>query len=447
MRHVGTITSFVLAALLCVPHGSAAQSPLELSVERAVARAIEAAPRLAEAREREAAADAAVASRQALGRPSIVASSAYLRSNHVDEFGIPQANGTTRIIFPDIPNNYQARAEMTVPVYTAGRVSDLVASAEAGRRAAEADRRATSADVTLETVTAYWTVVTARERAGVLERTLERADASLADVRSRVDAGILPPNDALTAEAQRARQRVQLIQAQNDAAVAEAELARLVGAEPGQRLVLTTPAARPAPGAAEIRTRAPADLARQAAEARPERQALAARSDALRAAADAAWAAVRPQVGVMAGIEPARPNARFVPRVDTWHTSWDLAVNVRWNIWDGGRARADRAASVAEANALTHRVDEFDARLGVEVRQRTLEIASAEAALAASAEAVAAATEARRVLGERFSVGVATSTELLDADVALLEAELERTRLFASLRVAEARLMRTVGTP
>jgi outer membrane protein TolC len=365
----------------------------------------------------------------------------------VDEFGIPQANGTTRIIFPDLPNNYQARAEVAVPVYTAGRVSDLVASAQAGRRAAEADRRATSADVTLETVTAYWTVVTARERAGVLERTLARADASLADVRSRVEAGILPPNDALTAEAQRARQRVQLIQAQNDAAVAEAELARLVGAEPGQALVLTTPVARPAPGAAEIRARAPADLARLAAEGRPERQALTARGEALRAAADAAWAAVRPQVGVMAGVEPARPNARFVPRMDTWHTSWDLAVNVRWNLWDGGRARADRAASVAEANALGHRVDEFDARLGVEIRQRTLEIASAEAALAASADAVAAATEARRVLGERSSVGVATSTEVLDADVALLEAELERTRLLASLRIAEARLMRTVGTP
>jgi outer membrane protein TolC len=40
---------------------------------------------------------------------------------------------------------------------------------------------------------------------------------------------------------------------------------------------------------------------------------------------------------------------------------------------------------------------------------------------------------------------VATSTEVLDAQVALLEASLERTRLQASLRVSEARLRRAVG--
>ena len=66
----------------------------------------------------------------------------------------------------------------------------------------------------------------------------------------------------------------------------------------------------------------------------------------------------------------------------------------------------------------------------------------ARAALAASGEAVAAATEARRVLEERFTAGVATSTDVLDADVALLEAELERTRLAAALRLSEARLVR-----
>jgi outer membrane protein TolC len=68
-----------------------------------------------------------------------------------------------------------------------------------------------------------------------------------------------------------------------------------------------------------------------------------------------------------------------------------------------------------------------------------------KAALVASDEAVAAATEARRVLGERFRAGVATSTELLDGDVALLQAELEHTQLQASLRIAEARLIRTAG--
>jgi outer membrane protein TolC len=82
----------------------------------------------------------------------------------------------------------------------------------------------------------------------------------------------------------------------------------------------------------------------------------------------------------------------------------------------------------------------------VDVQQRLEEIEAGRAAIAAADEGVAASEEAHRVLRERYAAGVATSTEVLDAGVALLEAELERTRLQASLRVSEARLRRAVGS-
>jgi outer membrane protein TolC len=49
------------------------------------------------------------------------------------------------------------------------------------------------------------------------------------------------------------------------------------------------------------------------------------------------------------------------------------------------------------------------------------------------------------VIGERYRAGVATSTDVLDAEIALLQAELERTRAIASERLAIARLERAVG--
>ena len=56
-----------------------------------------------------------------------------------------------------------------------------------------------------------------------------------------------------------------------------------------------------------------------------------------------------------------------------------------------------------------------------------------------------AAAEARRVVGERYRAGVIAQTEVLDADVALLQAELDRTRAIAGVRFAEARLARALG--
>ena len=55
------------------------------------------------------------------------------------------------------------------------------------------------------------------------------------------------------------------------------------------------------------------------------------------------------------------------------------------------------------------------------------------------------AAEARRVVDERFRAGVATSTDVLDAQVELLAAELDYTRAIANSRLAEARLTRVLG--
>src|SRR6187399_621805 len=107
-------------------------------------------PRACGFRAGEAAAVATDAARVALGRPVLAVMSGLLRTNHVDLFGVPLADGRTRIIFPDIPTNVHVRAEMSIPIFTGGRVEALVGSARSERAAAAAETRAVAADVTLE---------------------------------------------------------------------------------------------------------------------------------------------------------------------------------------------------------------------------------------------------------------------------------------------------------
>ena len=440
------ITTLALAfACLLRAAPARAQGPAALTIDDAVARALAHAPRLDDARARGRAAGATADARTALGRPSLAASAGFVRTNHVPEFGIVQPNGDLRVIFPDIPSNYRLRAELGVPLYSGGRIGALVESSRADERAAAAEGASAAADVELETTVGYWTLATTRDRVRVLEQAQARADAVVSDVTARVEAGVLPPNEQLSARAVRARQRVQLVQAQNDAAVAEAQLARLVGLAPGAAIVLATAVDTERPGDRALVAEPLATLTPRAVAARPERLALEARRGAAEAAGLAASALKRPQVNALAAIEPARPNARFVPRADTWHTSWDLGVTVSWSLWDSGRAKAERAAAQAQAEAIGARLVDFDAAVGVEVHQRQLDVTGARAGLEAAGEAVEAAREARRVIGERFEAGVATSTEVLDSDVVLLEAELERTRLAASVRIGEARLARATG--
>ena len=439
------IARFLMAAVFAVAAPAWAQAPVPLTLEEAVDRAVAEAPRLAAARSTEASASATVASRASARSPSVTTTSGYVRMNHVYEFGLPQPNGTVSTLFPDIPNNFRVRAELGVPIYTSGKTEATIDAARADLRAAEADTKTAEEDVRLETVNAYWTLVRARELVSVLTAGLERTDAWVGDVRARLDAGILPPSDLSSAQAQRAHENVLLIEARNAAALAEIDLARLVGLSAGQSINPSTPVDQPMAGAADASSLPVETLVARAREQRTERTGLEARQAGLRSAGEAALASVRPQVAGIAAVQPSRPNERFVPRTDQWQTSWDLGVTVTWPVWDGGRARADHAASAAQAESLGHRIEDFDQRTAVEIRQRLLDLEASRAALQAADEAVVAATEARRVLGERFNAGVAVPTDVLDAQDALLQAELERTLIAVALRTGEARLLRAIG--
>jgi outer membrane protein TolC len=49
------------------------------------------------------------------------------------------------------------------------------------------------------------------------------------------------------------------------------------------------------------------------------------------------------------------------------------------------------------------------------------------------------------VVGERYRAGVIAQSEVLDAELALVQGELDRTRALANVRLAEARLDRALG--
>ena len=120
-------------------------------------------------------------------------------------------------------------------------------------------------------------------------------------------------------------------------------------------------------------------------------------------------------------------------------------MNISWSLFDGGRTKADLAEASAGVRVVQARLAEFDSLVALEIRQRLSELESSRAALAAADVAVEAATEARRVVGERFGAGVATSTDVIDAQVAILQAQLDRTQAIASAHLAEARLNRAAG--
>jgi outer membrane protein len=265
-------------------------------------------------------------------------------------------------------------------------------------------------------------------------------DAHLVDVRNQLNVGLVPPSDVLTVEAQHARQQMLLIEAQNLAETTAAEFRRIVGLAPEMPFELADRIDTPSPRSPEV-----ASLVEAARANRTDRRALAIRLDALGERVAAARAGRLPEVVTVAGYDLANPNPRIFPRQEVWKPSFDVSVNLTWPVFDGGRVGAEMAEAAANQRAAAARLREFDDSIDVEVRQRAADLASAEAAITATDVGVRSAAEARRVIADRFAAGVATNIEVIDAQVVLLQAELDRTRALATAHLAIARLDRALG--
>ena len=414
-------------------------TPIRLTLSDAVARGYDASHRLTELAAREDAARAVQDQRQAATRPLVSAIASYTRTNHVDEFSVPNASGGVRVIYPDIPDNVRSRLDLQWPIYTGGRLQALTNAAGAEADATQQDREAARADLKLEITRAYWAVTTARASLDVVNQSLERITAHLTDVRNQLGVGLVPPSDVLSIEAQQARQQMLSIEAANLVDTASADFRRLTGLDPDAPFELL----------ADLKNltdlKAATVVVESARASRPERKALEFRISAAGDRVTAATGGSLPVLTAIGGYDLARPNPRIFPIQEAWKPSWDIGVTVRWWLFDGGRTRAEAAEAIANRRAAEARLRDFDSSIGVEIRHRAADLRSSRASIDAALSGVRASTEARRVLAERFAAGVATNTDVLTAQVTLLQAELDLTRALANAQLAGARLDRAMG--
>ncbi|MCG6923550.1 MAG: TolC family protein [Acidobacteria bacterium] len=414
--------------------------PLRLGLTDAVQRALVVSAQLRELEQQRVAAGADVDGARAERWPTAGVAAGYTRRSDINEFLIPQPPGQPALGFLNLPDNWGLSARATLPIYAGGRISGQIDAAVEGERATGLDLDARRRAVILETEDAYWKLVTARESERVLREGLSAFQAHLKDARNRERFGLAARNEVLAVEVKHERAELRRLRAENGAEVAEANLVRLLQLPPDVVIEPTEKLESPPPTHEDLE-----ELARQALEARPEREGLLARLRAAEASVRVAQSMSRPQVGLTAGYLYANPNRNFVPPDESWRSSWDVGVEVSMRVFDGGRTSASVARAQANVAALSQRLDDLERHIRLEVTSAQLELRAALVAIRVADGAVAAAEESQRVSADRYREGVIPSSELLDAETAFLEAGLERTQALADARLAAAHLDRAVG--
>ncbi|MFI5184647.1 MAG: TolC family protein, partial [Vicinamibacteria bacterium] len=414
---------------------------VRLTLAETVERARAASAHLLELDALATAADAGIRGAKAGRLPQVDVAGVYAHSTNFPTLTLTQPGTETREIALNYPDNYRARATLSLPVYTGGRVEGGIEAARRNREAAGSDLEGGIQDLVLEASTAYWQLVTARENVRVLAESVASFEAHLKDTRARQDLGMAANNEVLAVQVQRDRAELRRLAAANGAAIANANLGRLVGLPAGARIEPTERSGAEGASPFDVET-----LVSDALRARPEAGSLRSRIASLDASVRVARASRRPQAAVSAGYDYAWPNATIVPPPKEWKSTWNVGAALSITAFDGGRSAASAAQAGAQAEALRHRLEDLERHIRLEVTSRVLDLGTARAVLAVADRNVEAALENVRVAQDRYREGVIPSSELLDAETARLMAGLDHTAAVSDLHQAEANLRRALGS-
>jgi outer membrane protein TolC len=422
------------------PPPAAEEIVVRLTLEQALTMAEKDSPFLEERRALIRSGEASERLADSARMPDLDVSARVSRLSDVPEYAVNQPDGSRQVIFPNIPNRYGAAVDLRVPLYTGGRTRWGRTAAQWSSAAAAGDLAVAEDDLRLWVTDAFFRVLLAEEQSRVYAAGIEAFESHLADVENRIRFGLAAKNNLLAVQVERDKALLDRLEAERDRAVAAARLANLLGLPPQAVIEVEHRPLVGDDGAAVL-----AELIDEALAARPERAALQARVGAARAAAERERAEYKPLISAGAGYDYSRPNMLFLPPVDEFNDTWDVSVNLTYRFWDGGKRRARIERAESEAEAATRRLESLDLTIREQVTATWRELEAARAALPVAGAGLVSAEENRKVARDRYREGLLASSELLDAEVALLQAGLSRTVAEVQVQLGQARLARVLG--
>ncbi len=409
-----------------------------LSLETTISEALAGNADLRVAAARSDMAEAAADGGAAIYWPRLDFESGFVRSNDpVFAFGTQLRQGTfTQADFdpqtlnnPDPTNDWVNRIALRWKVFSPGDwTARGVASreAEAVRWSAARTREAT----VLQAEVLYLEV----QRTAAQQRAAQAAEAAAGANRDvfarRVDQGLLTRADLLQAEADHSFAVARRVDQERLATNARRNLAIFLGWDASELPVPTDTLRLSPPKASDMKAATPFDPA-----ARADLRTLSAAREAANADARRAGQSYLPEVGVFASYGIHGADA-FTSDGD----NWTVGVGLKWNIFSGFRRSNDKQRSDAALVLADTRYETAVRQARAELDEARAGVAAVRQALEASIAGDRAAEAGSELMRRRFEEGLATASDLLQAESRRARAESHAIDTQAGYHMTEARL-------
>jgi outer membrane protein TolC len=344
--------------------------------------------------------------------------------------------------------NYDAQISASYTIWDHGRREAGLAQAKASEKGVQTDYERTKQTLIFNITQAYYDLLKAEKLIDINEKLLEISKGNVEKVTAFQEAGRSIPSDVATARVQQANDELALINAKNSFELARANLASLMGLDPGTPIgiyddpdyekytkeVLLIP---------EVSLE---DSMAVAIQERPEMIRLKTRLTSLEWSLKLArlnrWPVLTADYGLNVLLDDyLRDRDNFKK-----YRNWSVAARISFPIFDGGASRRRELSAEIAVDQMKEDIGERKRAISLEVQQAYLSLERSQKSLDIAREQVIDATESLNVTQGRYEQDMVIFLEILSAQAGYARALINQVEAFYDFRIAEKALQKAVGT-
>jgi outer membrane protein len=432
-----SLSVFSAAVLFfCAAGNAIAQPAMRLSLNEAISLSLQNSGKLkiAGARVEEAIAASQEAKNNRL--PDLKATASYLQLNSPSvDLKVKLNSGSGSEGSMKVDHLMYGMLNASMPLFSGFRIKYGIESAKYLEQAAKLDAEKDKEEVIQNTIGAYSNLYKAKKSVELVKENLAREEKRVKDFTNLERNGLMARNDLLKAQLQQSNIELTLLEAENNLKITNINMALLLGLPESTDLLPDSAGMEPSADASTI-----TKWEETALSQRKDRAALAAKVNATATSIKAIKGEYYPGVALTGGYVGVN-----IPNLLTVTNALNVGMGLQYNlgsIWKTG----------AKLDAAKARLHQIQATEGILTDQVRLEVNNAYQQYLLSLKKIAVyqksveqSNENYRITRNKYDNNLVTTTELLDADVAQLQAKLNYAFSKADAVVAYKKLQQVAG--
>lgn len=339
-----------------------------------------------------------------------------------------------------IPDNYNLKFSFQQPLFTGFKLLASKKAANYNRDAAQLDYAKDKNEVAFLIINAFWNYYKVQEVRNLIDETLKQIGQHLNDTKNFLDNGMATENDYLKLEVLYSNTKLQLIEANNNVDIARAVFNKSLGLPLESKTEISIEDISIVPVDFNINK-----LFSEAKANRDELKSLAYKVKASEENVTAAKSGWFPSIFLTGNYYYSNPNPRFQPPVAYFNNTWDAGITLTWDLWNWGLTSSQTTQAEESMLQAKTTLESLTDAVEIDVYKSYLNLLKSKEKVDVSRLSLKQASENYRITSEKYDAHLATSTDLIDAEVSQLQAATNLKTALVEYELATVSLNKSLG--